>query len=313
MSPIFRQPPFSPAALGLLCALAVCGCTTRGEIDALEADLRSKEQAQEELQSQLARAEEDLKIARSDATALRQQLNKNRQVSLSEEQADVLYRAEAIKFNSLLTSGQNRDGQAGDDGLSVMLMPVDVHGDLVKLAGEVELELFDMSLAMDQQRLGRWKFSTAEVRQHWNRGFIGTGYLFQLDWQGIPVASELTLHARFSVHDGRQFDATTQVKVVPPLPLVPPVAATSAGERQGAVVRRKKGSATGSREVVPASNSVNSRRSVGSGDAQSGTKQPPVLKSRARTELRERDVRELDDGPTRTSDRWTGETIPTLR
>ncbi len=39
------------------------------------------------------------------------------------EQADVFYRAEAIKFNMLLTSGQDRDGKPGDDALSVMLMP----------------------------------------------------------------------------------------------------------------------------------------------------------------------------------------------
>jgi hypothetical protein len=272
-------------------------------MDALEADLRSKEQAQEELQSHLARAEAELNVARSDAAALRQQLNEHQQVALSVEQADVLYRAEAIKFNSLLTSGQDRDGRPGDEGLSVMLIPVDVHGDLVKLAGEVELELFDMSLGADQQRLGHWRFSTSEVRTHWHRGLVGSGYLFQVDWQGIPVASELTLHARFLITDGRQFDATTQVKVVPPQPPVPPV--VGAADRQGAAVRRKKAVAR-SREVVPASRSVISRRPIGSGDADLGAESPPVQKLNPVQ-------RDRGDDRTATGDRWTEETIPTLR
>jgi hypothetical protein len=309
MPPVFRQPPIRQAALGVLCALALWGCSARSQIDALEADLRGKEQAQEELQSQLARSEEDLKVARSDNTALRQQLNKNHQVSLSEEQADVLYRAESIKFNSLLTSGQNRDGQPGDDGLSVMIIPVDEHGDLVKLAGEVELELFDMSLSADRQRLGHWKFSTEVVRQHWHRGFVGTGYLFQVDWQGIPVASELTLHARLGINDGRKFDATTQVKVVPPAPQVPPVADVGAADRQGAARRKRP---AGSRSVVPAAGSVITRRPVRPDDDAPGGEMPPLKKSRARTPLRG-EQGESDSSPTTTSDRWTDETIPTLR
>src|SRR5262249_60082751 len=109
----------------------------------------------------------------------------------------------------------DRNGLPGDDGLSVLLTPVDAHGDLVKLAGDIELDLFDMTRPAEEQRLGLWKFTLDEVRTHWHKGFLSAGYLFQVDWQTPPVSSELTLHARMTVADGRQFDATTQVKVVP--------------------------------------------------------------------------------------------------
>ena len=213
------------------CPWALPGCAHHGDVDALESELRQQEQAQEELTQQLVRARDDLKVARSDAAVLRSQMKKHHQVSLSQEQADVLYRAEAIKFNMLLTSGQNRDSEPGDEGLSVMLIPVDAHGDLVKLAGEVELDLFDMTLEADQQRLGKWKFTLDEVRSHWHSGFISSGYLFQVDWQKLPVASELTLHARLSIPDGRKFDVTTQVKVEPPAPASRPVARTGKSTR----------------------------------------------------------------------------------
>jgi hypothetical protein len=310
MSLIFRQPPVKSPVYVFLCALALVGCSARNEMDSLEADLRSKEQAQEELLSRLARAEEDLKVARTDATALRQQLNKQHQVSLTEEQADVVYRAEGIKFNSLLTGGQNRDGQPGDEGLAVMLIPVDMHGDLVKLAGAVDLELFDMSLPANEQRLGHWAFSTAEVRAHWNRGLIGSGYLFQVDWQGIPVASELTLHARFTVNDGRKFDATTQVKVVPPSPRSTPLAAGDVTTRKTAA-RRRKEATTSSGQAVPASNSVISRRPASPDETPAGREMPPLRKPRIPESSHDVSDRAADG--TITSDRWTGDTIPTLR
>ncbi len=70
-----------------------------------------------------------------------------------------------------------------------------------------------MTLPADQQRLGTWKFNNGEVREQWYKGVLAAGYLFQVDWQSAPASPDLTLHARMSVPDGRQFDTTTQVKV----------------------------------------------------------------------------------------------------
>ena len=291
---------FAPALV-----LAGPGCAHHGDVDALESELRAQEMAQEELAQQLARARDDLKVAQSDAAVLRSQLNKRHQVSLTQEQADVLYRAEAIKFNMLLTSGQNRDGEAGDEGLSVMLIPVDVHGDLVKLAGQVELDLFDMTLESEQQRLGQWQFTIDEVRAHWHSGFISTGYLFQIDWQKPPVARELTLHARLCIPDGRNFDVTTQVKVEPPPSTARPVARTAAPPRREGPSTALPGKTSVS-DVAPAAATVNARR-PDFAEPPGGSKTPaPVRIHPARTD-------DASAPPVRTSDKWTDETIPTVR
>jgi hypothetical protein len=290
------------ACLAAALILVGLGCAHHGDVDALESELRAQEMAQEELAQQLARARDDLKVAHSDAAVLRSQLNKRHQVSLTQEQADVLYRAEAIKFNMLLTSGQNRDGEAGDEGLSVMLIPVDVHGDLVKLAGEVELDLFDMTLESEQQRLGQWKFTIDEVRAHWHSGFISTGYLFQIDWQKLPRARELTLHARLGIPDGRNFDVTTQVKVEPPSSSRP-VARTAAPPRREGPSTALPGKASVS-DVAPAAATVNARRPDFAKTAGGSKPPPPVRIHPARAD---------DPAPTRTSDKWTDETIPTVR
>jgi hypothetical protein len=204
----------------------------------------------------------------------------------------------------LLTSGQDRDGQPGDDALSVLLMPVDSQGDLVKLAGEIELELFDMTRATDRQRLGQWKFTIDEVREHWHKGFLSAGYLLQVDWQTPPSSAELTLHARMTIPDGRQFDATTQVKVSLAGATAPRVAkaAREATSVSGGSTRGVEGV---ERPPKIGRATVRLAASADEDDAVASPPRPPR-------------IRPLQGPghaapPTQTSDNWTEETIPRLR
>ncbi len=295
----------SPRAIAtpVLCALWLAGCASRGNVEILESELRQEEQAREQIAEQLRQAQEELKIARTDAAALRTQLAERRQTALSPEQADVFYRVEAIKFGMLLTSGQDRDGQPGDDALSVLLTPIDAHGDLVKLAGEVELELFDMTRSSDQQRLGEWKFPIEEVREHWHKGLMSAGYLFQVDWQTPPASPELTLHARMTVADGRQFDATTQVRVTLPPSVPPPRVQASRAPARDSSLERASGTRTTRRPVEPAGKvTVRRTTAASSQDPPQGAGWLPDIRPAAKA-----------DAPTQTSDNWTEATIPRLR
>ena len=187
-----------------------------------------------------------------------------------------------------------------------MLIPVDVHGDLVKLAGDVQLELFDMSQGSDQQRLGLWRFNLDEVREHWHKGFLAAGYLFQMEWQTPPVSPELTLHARMTMPDGRQFDATTQLKVTPRAGGAPPLV-------PGAPQR--------SRELSAKRTSA-SRPVIRAGGAEANADARPILPERDNAASEPASPGPvIHPGskaghatlPTRTSDTWTEATIPTLR
>lgn len=274
-----------------LAASLAAGCAVRGNVDMLESELRRQEAVQEDLTDQIKVAREELRVARTDADSLRAQLAGRGGAALVAEQADVLYRAEALQFGALLSGGFNRDGLPGDEGISALLLPVDSGGDLVKLAGTVELELFDMSLDADRQRLGRWQFSAEEVREHWHKGFMSAGYLFRLDWQQPPASSELTVHARLTAPDGRQFDATKQVKVVPPgtNPDAPQVASKTGRPQRAAA------------PVAPASFEAHkpARQELPKPDALPRVDAPAADRP--------------GHAPIRTSDKWTGDTIPTLR
>ena len=293
-------------ATPVLCALWLAGCASRGNVEILEAELHHQEQSREQLAEQLRESQEDLKIARTDAAALRTQLADRRQTTLSPEQAEVFYRVEAIKFGTLLTSGQDRDGQPGDDALSVLLTPVDAHGDLVKLAGEIELELFDMTRSSDQQRLGEWKFPLDEVREHWHKGLMSAGYLFQVDWQNPPASPELTLHARMTVADGRQFDATTQVRVALPPGASAPLVKASRAPSGDPSLQRASGTRPSSRPGdVSGRVTVRRASTASSQDPTQSAAPPPVIRPAAKAGHA--------DAPTHTSDNWTDATIPRLR
>ena len=205
----------------------------------------------------------------------------------------------------LMTSGQDRNGQPGDEGLSVLLTPVDAHGDLVKLAGDVELDLFDMTRPSDQQRLGQWRFSLDEVRGHWHKGFLSAGYLFQVDWQTPPSSPELTLHARMTVADGRQFDATTQVKVVP-AGRAPPAIARESPAGAGSPTAQRNSGVSPDRRVTPAAGRATVRLANPASD-EHGTEPPQPPRIRPSSGAGHAAP------PTKTSDRWTEESIPTLR
>lgn len=191
---------------------ASLGCVTRGNVEVLEAQLRDQEDRLVALQNDLAKVRGELEVAHRENDSLRRQMTVQGGVLL-DEQAAVLSRVEALRFHPLLTSGTDADGRPGDDKLSILLMPVDRDGELLRLAGKVELELFDMSLPADQQRIGQWTFSARQVSEKWQRSLLSAGYHFELDLKEPPHAKELTLHGRLTAGDGRQFDATAQVKV----------------------------------------------------------------------------------------------------
>lgn len=195
--------------------LAVAGCASRGSLETVESQLRQQESMIGDLETELESVRGELNIARADSDALRKQLQDAGKQSLVVEQAQALYRAEGLRFNNLLTTGVDADGQPGDEALSVLLYPVDADGELIKLAGRVELQVLDLSLPHDRQRIGEWSFSADEVRERWHRGFLTAGYLFEVPFPQPPQNSELTLHARLITSDDRRFQATTQLKITP--------------------------------------------------------------------------------------------------
>ncbi|MGC1275676.1 MAG: hypothetical protein WBC44_18355 [Planctomycetaceae bacterium] len=196
----------------LLCGLAA-GCATRGDTEALEAALRGHENQIASLERELAESREELTVARREVEHIRSQAAKSGDVVLASEQSEVLFRAEGLRINTLLTGGLDEDGRPGDDVLSVVLEPFDADEQTLKLPGDVTIELSDPAAAGDAESIGTWTYTAQDVRKAWHAGLLVTGFKFRLPLSVPPQHETLVLHARLATTDGRVFDATETVKV----------------------------------------------------------------------------------------------------
>lgn len=217
--------------MSLLACLFVAGCGARGNAELLEGRLRAQEDALRELESRLATTESELRLAREEAVALRRQLLEQEQQPIATETLRAHNRAVGIRFSKLMTGSVDRDGIPGDDLLHVVFYPHDLNGELVKVPGAIELELFDLSQTDADRRIGVWRFDESESYEYWHRGLFNSGYLFRLQWQEAPRSSELVLHARLTMSDGRVFEASQHVEIRPPSASPSPDGASPAGPR----------------------------------------------------------------------------------
>ncbi len=208
------------------------GCASRGQLELLEAEIRQGQDSLYRAEAKSTDLQTQLVQARREAELIRSQVAASGGQAPLPEQTGNLVRLSGVKINTLLSGGQDRDGQSGDDLLVALITPHDEQGDLVKIAGEVEIEAYDMTRSGDNKRVGHWTFDPAQSAKAWHSGFVGAGLQFELPWQEVPSNKELLVHARLRTADGRQFDTNSPLKVslaansapgLLPLPQVQPV------------------------------------------------------------------------------------------
>lgn len=197
------------------------GCSARGQMESLEAEIRRSQDSLYRAEAKSSELQSQLTLARRETELVRSQVALTGGQTPLPEQTGNLVRLAGVKINTLLSGGQDRDGQLGDDLLVALITPHDEQGDLVKIAGEVEIEAYDMTRSGDDKRVGRWTFNTEQSAKAWHSGFVGAGLQFELPWQEIPANKELLVHARLRTTDGRQFDTNSPLKVVPPASVAP--------------------------------------------------------------------------------------------
>lgn len=190
------------------------GCASRRATDILEARLREQEDVLYTREAELQTAKSELEVANREMKTLRRQLADRGDNLLPAEESKRIFAATGIQLNKLRTGGIDQDNRHGDDMLTAVIVPHDAQGDTVKVAGAVQIRLFDLSQPADQQLIGQWRFDQEEASENWHRGLLGAGYSFRLPWQKRPKNSKLLLHARLTSDDGRSFDISEPINVV---------------------------------------------------------------------------------------------------
>lgn len=202
----------------LLWLLTVClaGCSTARKTDVLEARLRSQEDMIAVYESEVERFKRELSSARRETEDLRLQLAEQGRPAAAAEETGAAFRAAGIQLSSLMTGGLDTDGEPGHDTLSVVLIPHDGDGELVKVPGRIEIEALDPTSPGGAQRIGHWEFDQRDVHEYWHKGVVQSGYQFQLPWQTAPGTDQVLVIAHLTTADGRRFDTNLSVKINPP-------------------------------------------------------------------------------------------------
>lgn len=86
------------------------------------------------------------------------------------------------------------------DSLVVYVEPMDAAQDIIKAAGRVQVELWNLIAAPERAKLATWNVEADALTMLWGRGLLGAYYRLTFPLQGVLKGDEkeLTLTVRFT-------------------------------------------------------------------------------------------------------------------
>lgn len=125
-----------------------------------------------------------------------------------------LYHLESVTIQNY--SGlfdENSDGKP--DTLIVRIQPMDNYGDIIKAAGNAEVELWNLNNPENQSLIGKWQVGVEELKKYWNN-FIITNYKLSFDIAGKIDKFDLPLTVKVNFTDYLSGKIFQQQKVIEP-------------------------------------------------------------------------------------------------
>lgn len=181
------------ALVGGMCAIAaLTGCegpTTSERFRQLDRQIRELGDQVGKLTNDLATRDTIIEVQRKQIVTLQR---------LGDKRLDKIYHVTAIKLDRL-TGGDNYDGKPGDDGVTVYVQPVDQDGHVLKAAGGIHIELFDLANPDGKRRIGEYQWDSEHARKLWHGRFMTYHYKMECPWRlGPPAHTEITVRAEFT-------------------------------------------------------------------------------------------------------------------
>ncbi len=112
----------------------------------------------------------------------------------------------------------DRDKDGRVDQLCVYIRPVDADGDAIKVAGDVTVQLWDLSGQAPGALLKEWDVASEQLRKEWFSSLMALNYrlLFPLQAEWTNPALSLTVRILFKDHlTGLEFPAQMPIKARP--------------------------------------------------------------------------------------------------
>ena len=117
-------------------------------------------------------------------------------------------RVASIRLNPVHTGGDDFDSRPGDDGVTVLIEPRGVRGEIVPRAAALAVVVLDPAQSGEGMRLARWDFTAEEAAEHVVHAGAHRGIRLRLPWSGArPQHARLHLFVRYLTDDGRKLEA----------------------------------------------------------------------------------------------------------
>ena len=109
-----------------------------------------------------------------------------------------------IGFHPTICRGHNFDQTPGDEGLYLVLTPLNASGQVVNVAGKLTVVVEDATILENNGRIARWEFEPSELHEMLTPIGASQGFHLSLPWQeSTPNSQDVTVYLRYELNDGR--------------------------------------------------------------------------------------------------------------
>jgi hypothetical protein len=204
-SSVIRHPSWRVMLLGAALWIPAGGCRN---CDLVEAELRTRERELREARDALERTELLNEALQREVHALRP----GAVTPISPELASQMYTLKEIVLGRG-TGGYSNDCQSWDDALQVVIEPRDPDGQAIKAPGSLHVEAVQINPQGLKSPLSAWDIPPNKLRRTWQNGLLSAGYYVLLPWNVPPTDRKVRVTARFTLADGRLFEADKDVTI----------------------------------------------------------------------------------------------------
>lgn len=123
-----------------------------------------------------------------------------------------------VALAKLATGGYDAEPEKGDEGITLILRPLDEVGSLIRAAAPVAVVVMDPELPGEAARVARWDFSVDEVARSFSQSGLTEGIHLNMRWPDAPpVHPDLMLFVRYTTRDGRHLETHQTIRIEPPI------------------------------------------------------------------------------------------------
>lgn len=109
-----------------------------------------------------------------------------------------------IAFHPTMCRGHNFDDRAGDDGLYLVVTPINATGQVLNQTGTLTVIVEDAAELKDYGRIASWEFTPEQLAETLEPIGTAQGFHLSLPWQDkIPTSKIVTVFLRYSNANGR--------------------------------------------------------------------------------------------------------------